>query len=131
MARLGAAALRAYAVSRSLFRPRELEAAIRALGFVQIDPIRAPARAQDLVLRHRVANYRSGDLDRSGRRFGYDALPLLWRDTVIGWANVSSLGGKLDVELGFAGKRPRDGVFRRELDAELARFAAFLDVDGA
>src|SRR5207244_989885 len=28
------------------------------------DPIRAPARAQDLTLRHRVANYRIGDLER-------------------------------------------------------------------
>ncbi len=362
MARFDAAALRAHAVSRSLFPPRELEAAIRTLGFVQIDPIRAPARAQDLVLRHRVVNYRNGDLDRrypdlpvvedyvhvygvlprqtrrllhprageprfhiesehpqlpprvlahvrrhgathprdlarafgtqrtvnawgghsaattrvlallhyrgmlrvarrvngtrvydletedarastpavratglirllvrlyaplseislkslakmidtrsltaeeraaaisrvmgsgwvasatvdgeryfwpadedvrrephsevrllapfdpvvwdrrrfehlwdwayrfeaytpaSGRRFGYYALPLLWRDAVIGWANVSTRGGKLDVELGFARKRPRDAGFRRELDAELARFAAFLDADGA
>jgi uncharacterized protein YcaQ len=34
------------------------------LGFVQADPIRAPARAQDLTLRHRVRSYRSGDLDR-------------------------------------------------------------------
>jgi uncharacterized protein YcaQ len=34
------------------------------MGFVQADPIRAPARAQDLILRHRVRNYRAGDLDR-------------------------------------------------------------------
>src|ERR1700693_2800252 len=56
--------LRSYAVARTLFPPRDLEGAIRALGFVQLDPIRAPARAQDLVLRHRVAGYRHGDLDR-------------------------------------------------------------------
>lgn len=56
--------VRTYAVKRSLFAPRILEAAIRALGFVQVDPIRAPARAQDLILRHRVAGYRHGDLDR-------------------------------------------------------------------
>jgi uncharacterized protein YcaQ len=31
---------------------------------VQADPIRSPARAQDLTLRHRVADYRAGDLDR-------------------------------------------------------------------
>ena len=36
----------------------------RALGFVQADPIRAPARAQDLTLRHRVKDYRAGDLER-------------------------------------------------------------------
>src|SRR6266536_2171911 len=34
------------------------------MGFVQADPIRAPARAQDLILRHRVKNYRAGDLER-------------------------------------------------------------------
>jgi uncharacterized protein YcaQ len=38
--------------------------AIQRLGFVQADPIRAPARAQDLTLRHRVAGYRAGDLER-------------------------------------------------------------------
>src|SRR5262245_57119007 len=34
------------------------------LAFVQADPIRAPARAQDLTLRHRVHGYRAGDLER-------------------------------------------------------------------
>ncbi|MDQ3118547.1 MAG: winged helix DNA-binding domain-containing protein [Verrucomicrobiota bacterium] len=34
------------------------------MGFVQADPIRAPARAQDLILRHRVKGYRTGDLER-------------------------------------------------------------------
>lgn len=38
--------------------------AVRQLGFVQADPIRAPARAQDLILRHRVTGYRAGDLER-------------------------------------------------------------------
>lgn len=31
---------------------------------MQADPIRAPARAQDLTLRHRVKGYRVGDLER-------------------------------------------------------------------
>jgi uncharacterized protein YcaQ len=64
MARADLATLRAYAVTRTLFPPTDLARAIDALGFVQIDPIRAPARAQDLVLRHRVAGYRIGDLER-------------------------------------------------------------------
>ncbi|MEO7152476.1 MAG: crosslink repair DNA glycosylase YcaQ family protein [Burkholderiaceae bacterium] len=58
------ATLRRYAVARSLFGPTTLAAAIRRLGFVQADPIRAPARAQDLTLRHRVRDYRAGDLER-------------------------------------------------------------------
>ncbi len=56
--------LRRYAVARSLFRPTTLGRAIARLGFVQADPIRAPARAQDLTLRHRVSGYRAGDLER-------------------------------------------------------------------
>ncbi|HEX6707492.1 MAG TPA: crosslink repair DNA glycosylase YcaQ family protein [Albitalea sp.] len=56
--------LRRYAVARSLFTPTTLPAAIRKLGFIQADPIRAPARAQDLTLRHRVKDYRAGDLER-------------------------------------------------------------------
>ncbi|MCJ7453369.1 MAG: winged helix DNA-binding domain-containing protein [Steroidobacteraceae bacterium] len=56
--------LRRYAVARSLFRPTTLGRAISKLGFVQADPIRAPARAQDLTLRHRVRDYRAGDLER-------------------------------------------------------------------
>jgi hypothetical protein len=56
--------LRRYAVARSLFAPTTLPKAIERLGFVQADPIRAPARAQDLTLRHRVKGYRAGDLER-------------------------------------------------------------------
>jgi uncharacterized protein YcaQ len=55
--------LRRYAVRRSLFTPTSLPRAIERLGFLQLDPIRAPARAQDLVLRHRVKAYRAGDLE--------------------------------------------------------------------
>jgi uncharacterized protein YcaQ len=56
--------LRRYAIARSLFKPTTLKRAIEKLGFVQADPIRAPARAQDLTLRHRVNGYRAGDLER-------------------------------------------------------------------
>jgi uncharacterized protein YcaQ len=55
--------LRRYAITRSLFKPTTLLRAIKKLGFVQVDPIRAPARAQDLTLRHRVSDYRAGDLE--------------------------------------------------------------------
>ena len=63
-AALALADLRRYAVARTLFAPTTLRRAIDTLGFVQADPIRAPARAQDLTLRHRVKNYRAGDLER-------------------------------------------------------------------
>jgi uncharacterized protein YcaQ len=56
--------LRRAAVARSLFTPTTLQGALDKLGFVQADPIRAPARAQDLTLRHRVTGYLAGDLER-------------------------------------------------------------------
>lgn len=56
--------LRRFAVTRSLFPPTTLDRALQSFGFVQADPIRAPARAQDLTLRHRVRGYRAGDLER-------------------------------------------------------------------
>jgi uncharacterized protein YcaQ len=67
--------LRRFAVARSLFAPTTLLRALTRMGFVQADPIRAPARAQDLILRPRVKarkrtssspaeGYRAGDLER-------------------------------------------------------------------
>jgi uncharacterized protein YcaQ len=59
------AAARRHAIARSLFPPTTLQGAIDGLGFVQADPIRSPARAQDLILRHRVRSYHAGDLERA------------------------------------------------------------------
>jgi uncharacterized protein len=58
---------------------------------------------------------------------GYYALPLLWQDQVIGWANVNRGENSLDVELGFVEKRPRGAAFTRALDEEIGRFGVFLD----
>jgi uncharacterized protein YcaQ len=58
------------------------------MGFIQADPIRAPARAQDLILRHRVMDYRAGHLEHSYPEldleedvlYAYGFLPrLIWR----------------------------------------------------
>ena len=64
--------VRIAAVRRSLFTPTSLAAAIERLGYVQADPIRAPARAQDLILRHRVRGYHDGDLERRYARAGVE-----------------------------------------------------------
>jgi uncharacterized protein YcaQ len=56
--------LRRHALARSLFGPTSLREAILRMGFVQADPIRAPARAQDLMLRQRVLDYRVGGLEQ-------------------------------------------------------------------
>ncbi|HYJ04630.1 MAG TPA: crosslink repair DNA glycosylase YcaQ family protein [Chthoniobacterales bacterium] len=64
------------------------------------------------------------------RKLGYYALPLLWRDRVIGWGNVAVKDGCLTSDIGYvSGKGPRDPAFKRELDAELERMAEFLGVE--
>ncbi|MGH7650055.1 MAG: DNA glycosylase AlkZ-like family protein, partial [Gemmatimonadaceae bacterium] len=64
------------------------------------------------------------------RRFGYYALPLLWRDRLVGWGNLSVPNGKLVPQIHFLAPRPRrDAAFTRELHAELDRIRAFLGVE--
>ncbi len=65
-------ALRRYAVARTLFTPTTLPRALERLGFLQADPIRAPARAQDLTLRLRVKDYRAGELERRYHRLAVE-----------------------------------------------------------
>jgi uncharacterized protein YcaQ len=61
------------------------------------------------------------------RQLGYYALPMLWGDRLVGWANVTRRAGTLDVRTGYvAGRPPRDRAFRRALDEELDRMRIFL-----
>jgi uncharacterized protein YcaQ len=63
------------------------------------------------------------------RRYGHYALPLLWRDQVIGWANASAQAGRLQLECGYiSGRAPREAAFRRALEEERSRMAGFLAV---
>jgi uncharacterized protein YcaQ len=64
------------------------------------------------------------------RKLGYYAMPLLWRDRVIGWGNLSVKNGELKPELAYAESQPRDRAFKRELEAELDRMRAFLGLEG-
>jgi uncharacterized protein YcaQ len=65
---------------------------------------------------------------KAKRRWGYYALPMLWGDQVIGWANLSVLDGRLRAELGFVEGRPSGAAFQKALDLELARMASFLNL---
>jgi uncharacterized protein YcaQ len=61
------------------------------------------------------------------RKRGYYALPLLWRDRVIGWGNLSLKNGELKGDFGYVDSAPPSGrEFKRELEMELARVRAFL-----
>jgi uncharacterized protein YcaQ len=65
------------------------------------------------------------------RKLGYYALPLLWRDRVIGWSNVAVENGRVRPAFGYVrGAAPRDRDFRTALDAELARLASALGLSG-
>ena len=62
------------------------------------------------------------------RKLGYYAMPLLWRDRVVGWANVSVKNGALTTDLGYVQAPPTDRVFKRELEAEIDRMRVFLNL---
>src|SRR4051812_45992898 len=64
--------LRRLTVSQSLSPPTTVKRALHRMQFVQADPIRAPARAQDLILRHRVKDHRAGDLERLYTKLGVE-----------------------------------------------------------
>jgi uncharacterized protein YcaQ len=80
--------LRSQAARHTLFAAGSLQHALTRLPFIQADPIRAPARAQDLILRQRVEGYRVGGLERAypdldleeGYLYAYGFLPrLIWQ----------------------------------------------------
>lgn len=60
------------------------------------------------------------------RERGYYAMPLLWRDEVMGWANAKVEGERLVVELGYVEKQPREKSFRQAIESEVEALAQFL-----
>ena len=57
-------------------------------------------------------------------------MPLLWRDRVIGWANVSVKDDTLHRDVGYVASRPpRDRAYRRALDEDLGRMRVFLGLE--
>ena len=128
--KIGIDQLRRHAVARSLFRPTTLGRALRRLGFVQADPIRAPARAQDLTLRHRVVGYRAGDLERRYPRLRLEedffvnygflprALSALMHPRIARRAWSAARRRQAEAVLEFV--RCRRAVHPREVDAEFA-----------
>jgi uncharacterized protein YcaQ len=58
------------------------------------------------------------------RLLGYYAMPLLWRDRVIGWANCA--GAASDVEVGYVDRAPAGATYANALEAEIDRLRTFL-----
>jgi uncharacterized protein YcaQ len=63
------------------------------------------------------------------RKLGYYAMPLLWRDRVIGWGNLSVKNGELKSDFGYVKSPPKDRVFKRQLEAEMERIRFFLNIN--
>ncbi len=118
--------LRADAIRRAFPAPGTLRGALRYFGFIQADPIRSPARAQDLILRHRVKQYRAGDLERL-----YPSLDIeedfLYAYGFLTRANWQLLHPRVMAELSAFDRRvlvvvTREGLIHpRDLERELGR----------
>jgi hypothetical protein len=62
---------------------------------------------------------------------GHYALPLLWRDAMVGWGNLSVRDGRLVADIGHvSGRAPADAGYRAALDDELDRMHRFLGLGG-
>jgi len=59
---------------------------------------------------------------------GYYAMPMLWCDAIIGWANARVEGQRVKVDVAFVEKRPKDSGFRTELENEIQRLEIFLNL---
>ena len=57
---------------------------------------------------------------------GYYAMPLLWQENVIGWANAKVVDARLDVEVGFVSEPTSQLKFRRALETEIEAMTIFL-----
>jgi hypothetical protein len=105
MATLTLNELRRQATHLTTHAPR----AIAQLEFIQSDPIRSPARAQDLILRHRVADYRTGDLERRYSSLGGPQRPFPYCS---GIARPSG-GGPIQILYAFRRASYQDTAHRR------------------
>jgi hypothetical protein len=62
------------------------------------------------------------------RRMGHYAMPMLWGEQILGWANLKVVDSRLQHELGFAGPRPRGSAFQLALDEALQQMQEFLEL---
>ena len=56
------------------------------------------------------------------------ALPMIWRNRVIGWANVGLRDETVETQFGYvSGRAPKDRGFKSALEAEVEAMRTFLD----
>jgi hypothetical protein len=59
---------------------------------------------------------------------GHYAMPMLWGEQMLGWANLKVVDGRLQHALGFARPRPRGSAFRLALEEALQQMREFLEL---
>ena len=106
---------------------RNREAPDRARILAPFDPLVRDRQRFEQVWgwRYRFEAY----VPAARRERGYYAMPVLWRDQVIGWANAKVDAGCLDLRLGFTGKIPRSKSFRSAVEEEIEAMALFLGLE--
>ena len=62
------------------------------------------------------------------RRMGHYAMPMLWGEHILGWANLKVVDGRLQHGLGFARPRPRGSAFQPARDEALQQMQEFLEL---
>jgi uncharacterized protein YcaQ len=63
------------------------------------------------------------------RHRGHYAMPMLWGDRMLGWANLKVVDGRLRHSLGFIGPAQRGHAFQRALDEALQHTREFLELE--
>lgn len=76
-------------------------------------------------------NYRfEAYVPEAKRERGYYAMPVLWCDKIIGWANAKVQDQCLKIQFGYAEKKPRVKAFRLLAEEEADSMARFLGLRG-
>ena len=115
-----------YVWVRSEWSSKEIPDRVRILA--PFDPL---VRDRERFTRLWTWDYRfEAYVPAAKRHRGYYAMPVLWRDQVIGWANAKVEDNLLKAEIGYATKRPRTKAFRLLVEAEVESMATFLGLDG-
>lgn len=108
-----------YIISNSAFEPESLTDGVRFLA--PFDPlVWDRVRFEHLWgWAYRFEAY----VPKHKRVRGYYAMPLMWREKIIGWANIDK---QVNVELGFVSTKPKDKQFKTALAEEIERFRVFI-----
>ena len=110
---------------RKQWKPKDVPERVRILA--PFDPL---VRDRDRFTQVWDWTYRfEAYVPAAKRQRGYYAMPVLFKDQVVGWANAKVDNHVLHIEMGYAKKRPRPKLFRVLAEAEAEAIATFLGLE--